>query len=189
MVTAIKVSVVVLVVVVGCQLLHQGRQLLADSFPSESPSTTAAGSINPIFSLLTGPKEPLRMVRRAGQIVVFNFAFIEFDITWHHGRETQASSARRVPQRFSRVAGVAASLRHGIGELLSGHGSYATRMRTGPRAGKSATAFPTSRVYWASGIISVGAVEGAYHGGDGVDARAMPRVLSAMARDGGARGR
>lgn len=111
------------------------------------------------------------------------FAFVGFDIVATMAEETK-NPQRNVPRGILASLGIITVLYVSVAIVLSGMVSY-TQLRTTPGGGQAnlATAFTANGVYWASGIISVGALAG-------LTTVVMVlmlgqcRVLFAMARDG-----
>jgi APA family basic amino acid/polyamine antiporter len=183
-VTAIKVSVVVLVVVVGAFYVKASNY--TPFIPKPESGGDAQGINQSVLSLLTGAQSSHYgwYGVLAGASIVF-FAFIGFDIVATMAEETK-DPQRNVPRGILTSLGVVTVLYVAVSIVLSGMVSY-TQLKTvpGPGGGQAnlATAFTANGVHWASGIISVGALAG-------LTTVVMVlilgqcRVLFAMARDG-----
>ncbi|CKL71933.1 cationic amino acid transport integral membrane protein [Mycobacterium tuberculosis] len=181
-VTAIKVSVVVLVVVVGAFYIRAANY--SPFIPEPEVQHHGGGLDQSVFSLLTGAQASHYgwYGVLAGASIVF-FAFIGFDIVATMAEETKRPQ-RDVPRGILASLGVVTLLYVAVSVVLSGMVPY-TQLRTVPGRGPAnlATAFQANGVYWASGIISVGALAG-------LTTVVMVlmlgqcRVLFAMARDG-----
>ncbi|ORB87741.1 amino acid permease [Mycobacterium kansasii] len=181
-VTAIKVSVVVFVVIVGAFYIKAANY--SPFIPEPEPEHQGRGADQSVLSLLTGAHGSHYgwYGVLAGASIVF-FAFIGFDIVATMAEETKYPQ-RDVPRGILASLGIVTLLYVAVSVVLSGMVSY-TRLRTVPGSGQAnlATAFKANGVYWASGIISVGALAG-------LTTVVMVlmlgqcRVLFAMARDG-----
>jgi APA family basic amino acid/polyamine antiporter len=181
-VTLIKVSVVVLVVVVGAFYIKASNY--TPFIPKPESGGDAHGIDQSVLSLLTGAQSSHYgwYGVLAGASIVF-FAFIGFDIVATMAEETKEPQ-RNVPRGILASLGVVTVLYVAVSIVLSGMVSY-TQLRTVPPGGPAnlATAFKANGVDWASGIISVGALAG-------LTTVVMVlilgqcRVLFAMARDG-----
>jgi basic amino acid/polyamine antiporter, APA family len=181
-VTAIKVSVVMLVIVVGAFYIKASNY---SPFIPPTESGGAGADINQsLLSMLTGAHSSSYgwYGVLAGASIVF-FAFIGFDIVATMSEETK-NPQRDVPRGILATLGIVTVLYIAVSVVLSGMVSY-TKLKTTPDGGHAnlATAFEANGVHWASGIISVGALAGLTTvvmvlvlGGC--------RVLFAMARDG-----
>lgn len=181
-VTAVKVSVVLLVVVVGAFYVKTANY--SPFIPEPEPERHGSGLEQSLLSLLTGAEGSNYgwYGVLAGASIVF-FAFIGFDIVATMAEETKHPQ-RDVPRGILASLGVVTVLYVAVSVVLSGMVSY-TELRTVPGGGPAnlATAFKANGVYWASGIISIGALAG-------LTTVVMVlmlgqcRVLFAMARDG-----
>jgi basic amino acid/polyamine antiporter, APA family len=181
-VTAIKVSVVLLVVVVGAFYIKT-----ANYSPFIPPAEADHGgdrADQSLLSLLTGAHSSHYgwYGVLAGASIVF-FAFIGFDIVATMAEETK-NPQRDVPRGILFTLGIVTVLYVAVSVVLSGMVPY-TALKTTPDGHHAnlASAFAINGVHWASGIISVGALAGLTTvvmvlllGGC--------RVLFAMARDG-----
>lgn len=181
-VTAIKVSVVILVVIVGSFYVKAAN--FTPFIPKPEAEHQGRGMDQSVLSLLTGAGGSHYgwYGVLAGASIVF-FAFIGFDIVATMAEETK-NPQRDVPRGILASLGVVTLLYVAVAVVLSGMVSY-TQLRTVPGRGQAnlATAFQANGIYWASGIISVGALAG-------LTTVVMVlmlgqcRVLFAMARDG-----
>ncbi len=181
-VTAIKVSVVVFVVVVGVFYIKAANY--SPFIPKPEVGGDATGVNQSVLSLLTGAHSSHYgwYGVLAGASIVF-FAFIGFDIVATMAEETKEPQ-RNVPKGILASLAIVTVLYVAVSVVLSGMVSY-TQLKTVP-GGKSAnlaTAFTANGIQWASKIIAVGALAG-------LTTVVMVlllgqcRVLFAMARDG-----
>ena len=181
-VTAIKVSVVVLVIVVGAFYIKTANY--SPFIPPAEADHAGTGIDQSLLSLLTGAHSSHYgwYGVLAGASIVF-FAFIGFDIVATMAEETKHPQ-RDVPRGIIFTLGLVTVLYVGVSVVLSGMVPY-TALKTTPDGHHAnlATAFAINGVHWASGIISIGALAGLTTvvmvlllGGC--------RVLFAMARDG-----
>ncbi|OBK49558.1 amino acid permease [Mycobacterium gordonae] len=181
-VTAIKVSVVILVVIVGSFYIKAANY--TPFIPKPEAEHQGRGMDQSVLSLLTGAGGSHYgwYGVLAGASIVF-FAFIGFDVVATMAEETK-NPQRDVPRGILASLGVVTLLYVAVAVVLSGMVSY-TQLRSVPGHGQAnlATAFQANGIYWASGIISVGALAG-------LTTVVMVlmlgqcRVLFAMARDG-----
>ncbi len=181
-VTGIKVSVVLLVVVVGAFYIK--RSNYSPFIPKPEAGSDARGIDQSVLSLVTGAHGSHYGLYGvlAGASIVF-FAFIGFDIVATMAEETK-NPQRDVPKGILASLGIVTLLYVAVAVVLSGMVSY-TRLKTVPGQGHAnlATAFKDNGIHWASQIISVGALAG-------LTTVVMVlmlgqcRVLFAMARDG-----
>lgn len=181
-VTTIKVAVVILVVVVGSFYIKAANY--TPFIPKPESEHQGRGVDQSVLSLLTGAGGSHYgwYGVLAGASIVF-FAFIGFDIVATMAEETR-NPQRDVPRGILASLGVVTVLYVAVAVVLSGMVSY-TQLRSVPGHGSAnlATAFKANGIYWASGIISVGALAG-------LTTVVMVlmlgqcRVLFAMARDG-----
>jgi APA family basic amino acid/polyamine antiporter len=181
-VTAIKVSVVVFVVVVGAFYIKPANY--SPFIPKPEVGGDATGVNQSVLSLLTGAHSSHYgwYGVLAGASIVF-FAFIGFDIVATMAEETKEPQ-RNVPKGILASLAIVTVLYVAVSVVLSGMVSY-TQLKTVP-GGKSAnlaTAFTANGLQWAGKIIAVGALAG-------LTTVVMVlllgqcRVLFAMARDG-----
>jgi APA family basic amino acid/polyamine antiporter len=181
-VTTIKVSVVLLVVVVGAFYIKPANY--SPFIPPPQTDRSGSGVDQSVLSLLTGAHSSHYgwYGVLAGASIVF-FAFIGFDIVATMAEETKHPQ-RDVPRGILATLAIVTVLYIAVAIVLSGMVPNAV-LRTTPdgRHANLATAFAANGIHWASGIISVGALAGLTTvvmvlvlGGC--------RVLFAMARDG-----
>jgi basic amino acid/polyamine antiporter, APA family len=181
-VTGIKVSVVVLVIVVGAFYIKAANY--SPFIPPPESDHGGTGMDQSLLSLFTGAHSSHYgwYGVLAGASIVF-FAFIGFDIVATMAEETKHPQ-RDVPRGILSTLAIVTVLYVGVSIVLSGMVPYTTLKTTaGGHHANLATAFAANGVHWASGIISVGALAGLTTvvmvlllGGC--------RVLFAMARDG-----
>ncbi len=181
-VTAVKVSVVLLVVVVGAFYVKAANY--KPFIPPPEVDHAGTGVDQSALSLLTGAHSSHYgwYGVLAGASIVF-FAFIGFDIVATMAEETKQPQ-RDVPRGILVTLGLVTVLYIAVAVVLSGMVPYTELRDTGDgRRANLATAFAANGVHWASGVISVGALAGLTTvvmvlllGGC--------RVLFAMARDG-----
>src|SRR5271156_791175 len=181
-VTAIKVAVVVLVIVVGAFYIKTANY--SPFIPPPEAGNAGGGVDQSLLSLLTGAHGSHYgwYGVLAGASIVF-FAFIGFDIVATMAEETK-NPQRDVPKGILASLGIVTILYVAVSVVLSGMVSY-TQLKTVPGSppGNLATAFTANGVLWASKIISIGALAG-------LTTVVMVlmlgqcRVLFAMARDG-----
>jgi APA family basic amino acid/polyamine antiporter len=181
-VTGIKVSVVVLVVVVGAFYIK--RSNYSPFIPKPEVGHDATGINQSVLSLLTGAHGSHYGLYGvlAGASIVF-FAFIGFDIVATMAEETK-NPQRDVPRGILVSLAIVTLLYVAVAVVLSGMVSY-TQLKTSPggKPANLATAFTANGIHWASKIIAIGALAG-------LTTVVMVlmlgqcRVLFAMARDG-----
>src|ERR1700758_4074755 len=181
-ITAIKVSVVILVVVVGAFYIKAANY--SPFIPKAESGADQRGIDQAVLAVLSGgPSSHYGWYGvLAGASIVF-FAFIGFDIVATMAEETK-NPQRDVPRGILFTLGIVTVLYVAVSVVLSGMVPY-TALKTTPDGHHAnlATAFAVNGVHWASGIISIGALAGLTTvvmvlvlGGC--------RVLFAMARDG-----
>ena len=181
-ITAIKVTVVLLVVVVGAFYIKSANY--SPFIPKPEAGRDAEGINQSVLSLMTGAHSSHYgwYGVLAGASIVF-FAFIGFDIVATMAEETK-NAQRDVPRGILASLAIVTVLYVAVSVVLSGMVSY-TQLKTVPGRGSAnlATAFTANGVTWASKIIAVGALAG-------LTTVVMVlmlgqcRVLFAMARDG-----
>src|SRR6478735_3220042 len=183
-ITAIKVAVVLLVVIVGAFYIKMANY---DPFiPPAETGTDAAGSglDQSVFSLLTGAAGSHYGVYGllAGASIVF-FAFIGFDVVATTAEETK-DPQRDVAKGILASLAIVTVLYVAVSVVLSGMVHY-TALKTGPdgKQANLATAFAANGVDWAATVISIGALAGLTTVVM-VLMLGQSRVLFAMARDG-----
>jgi APA family basic amino acid/polyamine antiporter len=180
-VTAIKVVVVLLVIVVGAFYVKAANY--SPFIPPPQGGQAGTGVDQSLLSLLTGAHSSHYgwYGVLAGASIVF-FAFIGFDIVATMAEETK-NPQRDVPRGILVTLGIVTVLYVAVSVVLSGMVPYTVLKTTPDGHANLATAFTANGVHWASGIISIGALAGLTTvvmvlllGGC--------RVLFAMARDG-----
>ncbi|WIM87824.1 amino acid permease [Candidatus Mycobacterium wuenschmannii] len=180
-VTAIKVAVVLLVIVVGSFYIKPANY--SPFIPPPQADRSGSGIDQSLLSLLTGAHSSHYgwYGVLAGASIVF-FAFIGFDIVATMAEETR-NPQRDVPRGILATLGIVTVLYVAVSVVLSGMVSYTQLTTSDGHHANLATAFAANGVHWASGIISIGALAGLTTvvmvlllGGC--------RVLFAMARDG-----
>jgi APA family basic amino acid/polyamine antiporter len=181
-VTAIKISVVVLVVIVGA--FYVKRANYSPFIPPPETEHGGTGVDQSVLSLLFGAHTSHYgwYGVLAGASIVF-FAFIGFDIVATMAEETK-DPHRDVPRGILATLGIVTVLYVAVSVVLSGMVRY-TQLRDTPtgRHANLATAFTANGVRWASHVISIGALAG-------LTTVVMVlmlgqcRVLFAMSRDG-----
>ena len=161
-VTGIKVSVVVLVVVVGAFYIKGSNYSPFVPKPEAGPGVR--GIDQSVLSLLTGAHSSHYgwYGVLAGASIVF-FAFVGFDIVATMAEETK-NPQRDIPKGILASLGIVTLLYVAVAVVLSGMVSY-TRLKTapGPHGGghaNLATAFQDNGIQWASQVISIGALAG-----------------------------
>ena len=181
-VTAVKVAVVLLVVVVGAGFVRA-----ANFTPFVPPLQTGSGGAGTgvdqsVFSLLTGAEGSHYgwYGVLAGASIVF-FAFIGFDIVATTAEETR-NPQRDIPRGILGSLAVVTVLYVAVSVVLSGMVSY-TELRATSSHPNLATAFALNGVDWAAAVISVGALAGLTTVVM-VIMLGLSRVLFAMSRDG-----
>lgn len=180
-VTTIKVAVVILVVVVGAFYVKGSNY--RPFIPEPEVQRGGNGLDQSVLSMLTGAGGSHYgwYGVLAGASIVF-FAFIGFDIVATMAEETKEPQ-RNVPRGILASLGVVTVLYVAVSVVLSGMISYTQLKTVNHHSANLATAFKANGIYWASGIISVGALAG-------LTTVVMVlmlgqcRVLFAMARDG-----
>ena len=180
-VTAIKVSVVLLVVVVGAFYIKSANY--SPFIPKPESSRDAEGINQSVLSLLTGAHSSHYgwYGVLAGASIVF-FAFIGFDIVATMAEETK-NPQRDVPKGILASLAIVTVLYVAVSVVLSGMVSY-TQLKTVPGQGSAnlATAFTANGITWASKIIAVGALAGLTTVVMVLDARAVPGAVRDGAR-------
>jgi APA family basic amino acid/polyamine antiporter len=178
-ITAIKVSVVLLVIVVGAFLIKTANY---SPFipPAEQGSSQTEQSL---FSLLTGAGSSTYGLygMLAGASIVF-FAFIGFDVVATTAEETK-NPQRDVPRGILATLGIVTVLYVAVAVVLSGMIRYTQMKDQGGAHPNLATAFKANGVTWASEVIAIGALAGLTTVVM-VLMLGQTRVLFAMSRDG-----
>jgi APA family basic amino acid/polyamine antiporter len=186
-ITAIKVAVVLLVVVVGSFYIKPENYS-----PFIPPTETGAGAAGTgvdqsVFSLLTGGGGSHYgwYGVLAGASIVF-FAFIGFDVVATTAEETK-NPQRDVARGILASLGIVTVLYVAVSIVLSGMVNYLELRDKGPNSSGAkanlATAFSLNGVDWAAKIISIGALAGLTTVVM-VLVLGLSRVMFAMARDG-----
>ena len=179
-ITAVKVSVVLLVVVVGSFYIKPANY---SPFipPAEAAPEGSSGTEQSLFSLLTGAEGSHYgwYGLLAGASIVF-FAFIGFDIVATTAEETK-NPQRDVPRGILASLAIVTVLYVAVSVVLSGMVKY-TELRDAESA-NLATAFSLNGVDWAAKVISIGALAGLTTVVI-VLVLGQTRVLFAMSRDG-----
>lgn len=180
-ITIIKVSVVLLVVIVGAFYIKAANY--TPFIPPGEAGEGATGADQSLFSLLTGGAGSHYgwYGVLAGASIVF-FAFIGFDVVATTAEETR-DPQRDVPRGILASLGIVTVLYVAVAVVLSGMVSY-TVLRDAPDGHANlATAFEANGVHWAAKVISVGALAGLTTVVI-VLMLGQTRVLFAMSRDG-----
>lgn len=179
-ITALKVSVVLLVVIVGAFYIKMEN--FSPFIPAPEPGESGgSGAEQSLFSLLTGAEGSHYgwYGLLAGASIVF-FAFIGFDIVATTAEETKVPQ-RDVPRGILASLGIVTVLYVAVAVVLSGMVSYKDlRDAESPNL---ATAFSLNGVDWAAKVISIGALAGLTTVVI-VLVLGQTRVLFAMSRDG-----
>jgi basic amino acid/polyamine antiporter, APA family len=179
-ITVIKVSVVVLVVVVGAFYIKVAN--FSPFVPPGQPSRSHTEQS--VFSLLTGASgsDYGWYGVLAGASIVF-FAFIGFDVVATTAEETKTPQ-RDVPRGILATLAIVTVLYVAVSVVLSGMVRY-TELKDTAAGGHAnlATAFKANGVTWAAEVIAIGALAGLTTVVI-VLILGQTRVLFAMARDG-----
>lgn len=186
-ITAIKVAVVLLVVVVGSFYIK--RENFSPFIPPTETGKGAAGTgiDQSVFSLLTGGGGSHYgwYGVLAGASIVF-FAFIGFDVVATTAEETK-NPQRDVARGILASLAIVTVLYVAVSIVLSGMVSYTELADKGPNNSGGhanlATAFSINGVDWAAKIIAIGALAGLTTVVM-VLVLGLSRVMFAMARDG-----
>lgn len=181
-VTAVKVAVVLLVVIVGAFFIKAANY--TPFIPAqESADATGTGLDQSVFSLLTGAAGSHYGLYGvlAGASIVF-FAFIGFDVVATTAEETR-DPQRDVAKGILASLAVVTLLYVAVSVVLSGMASYADLKQAGNGHPNLATAFELNGVHWAAKVISIGALAGLTTVVM-VLLLGLSRVLFAMSRDG-----
>ncbi|HJT92622.1 MAG TPA: amino acid permease [Mycobacterium sp.] len=179
-ITAIKVGVVLLVVIVGAFYIKAANY--APFIPPAQGAEGGTGSEQSLFSLLTGAEGSnygwYGVI--AGASIVF-FAFIGFDIVATTAEETK-NPQRDVSRGILASLAIVTVLYVAVAVVLTGMVRYTVLRDAGEKA-NLATAFSANGVDWAAKVISVGALAGLTTVVI-VLVLGQTRVLFAMCRDG-----
>ncbi len=182
-ITAIKVAVVLLVVIVGAFYIKAANY---SPFipPAETGDSAGSGVNQSLFSLLTGAEGSHYgwYGLLAGASIVF-FAFIGFDVVATTAEETK-DPQRDVAKGILASLAIVTVLYVAVSIVLSGMVPY-TELKTGAdgKQANLASAFAANGVDWAATVISIGALAGLTTVVM-VLMLGQSRVLFAMARDG-----
>ncbi|MCB0931306.1 MAG: amino acid permease [Mycobacterium sp.] len=182
-VTAVKVTVVVLVVVVGAFYIKAAN--FSPFIPATQTGEGASGTgiDQSVFSLLTGAGGSHYgwYGVLAGASIVF-FAFIGFDIVATTAEETR-NPQRDVPRGILASLGIVTVLYISVSVVLSGMVRYTQLRDSANGRANLATAFALNGVHWAAIVISIGALAGLTTVVM-VIVLGLSRVFFAMSRDG-----
>lgn len=178
-ITAVKVGVVLLVVIVGAFYIK--TQNYTPFVPPAEAGEGGTGTEQSLFSLLTGAEGSHYgwYGVLAGASIVF-FAFIGFDIVATTAEETKKPQ-RDVPRGILASLGIVTVLYVAVTVVVSGMVSY--KELRDAETQNLATAFALNGVDWAAKVISIGALAGLTTVVI-VLVLGQTRVLFAMARDG-----
>ncbi|MCG7592704.1 APC family permease [Mycobacterium sp. PSTR-4-N] len=178
-ITAVKVGVVLLVVIVGAFYIK--TQNYTPFIPPAEAGEGGSGTEQSLFSLLTGAEGSHYgwYGLLAGASIVF-FAFIGFDIVATTAEETR-NPQRDVPRGILASLGIVTVLYVAVTVVVSGMVSY-KQLRDADTQ-NLATAFALNGVDWAAKVISIGALAGLTTVVI-VLVLGQTRVLFAMSRDG-----
>ena len=181
-ITAIKIAVVLLVIVVGISFVQLSNY--TPFIPPARPGGSSGGSEQSLFSLLSGAEGSTYGVFGvlAAASVVF-FAFIGFDIVATTAEEAR-NPQRDMPRAIIGSLVIVTVLYVAVALVITGMQPY-TALTTSPDGDTAtlATAFTNVGLPWIAGIIALGALAG-------LTTVAMIlmlgqiRVLFAMSRDG-----
>ncbi|GAS91787.1 amino acid permease [Mycolicibacterium brisbanense] len=180
-ITVIKVSVVLLVVVVGAFYIKP--QNYSPFIPPAEAGTGGSGADQSLFSLISGATGSHFgwYGVLAGASIVF-FAFIGFDIVATTAEETK-NPQRDVPRGILGSLAIVTVLYVAVAIVLSGMVSYRELRGSDGHSANLATAFAANGVHWAAKVISIGALAGLTTVVI-VLMLGQTRVLFAMSRDG-----
>ncbi|KHO23409.1 amino acid permease [Mycolicibacterium setense] len=180
-ITIIKVSVVLLVVIVGAFYIKAANY--TPFIPPNEAGAGAGGADQSLFSLLTGAAGSHYgwYGVLAGASIVF-FAFIGFDVVATTAEETR-DPQRDVPRGILASLGIVTVLYVAVSVVLSGMVSYTVLRDVPDGHANLATAFEANGVHWAAKVISIGALAGLTTVVI-VLMLGQTRVLFAMSRDG-----
>ncbi|WP_029367835.1 amino acid permease [Mycobacterium sp. UM_WWY] len=180
-ITVIKVSVVLLVVVVGAFYIKP--QNYSPFIPPAEAGTGGSGADQSLFSLISGATGSHFgwYGVLAGASIVF-FAFIGFDIVATTAEETK-NPQRDVPRGILGSLAIVTVLYVAVAVVLSGMVSYRELRGSDGHSANLATAFAANGVHWAAKVISIGALAGLTTVVI-VLMLGQTRVLFAMSRDG-----
>ncbi|OBK77657.1 amino acid permease [Mycobacterium sp. 1274761.0] len=154
-ITLIKVTVVLIVIVVGAFFIKMANY--SPFIPPSQPSESAGDQS--LLSLLTGAGGSTYgwYGLLAGASIVF-FAFIGFDVVATTAEETK-DPQRDVPRGIFGTLAIVTVLYVAVAVVLSGMVSYTDLAKAGEDA-NLATAFDIHGIDWAATLISIGALAG-----------------------------
>jgi len=158
-ITAIKVAVVLLVIVVGFGYVN--TENYTPFIPPAAEGSEAAGGLDQsLLSLLLGGETSTYGVFGlfAGASIVF-FAFIGFDIIATTAEETR-NPQRDMPRGIFGALAIVTVLYVAVALVLTGMQPFTELATTEAGESTLATAFAANGVDWAAGVISVGALAG-----------------------------
>ncbi|WP_102142810.1 amino acid permease [Mycobacterium hubeiense] len=180
-ITVIKVSVVLLVVIVGSFYIKAANY--TPFIPPAEEGEGGTGTEQSLFSLLTGAEGSHYgwYGLLAGASIVF-FAFIGFDIVATTAEETKYPQ-RDVSRGILASLAIVTVLYVAVAVVLSGMVPYTTLREAPGGHANLATAFEANGVDWAATVISIGALAGLTTVVI-VLVLGQTRVLFAMSRDG-----
>jgi APA family basic amino acid/polyamine antiporter len=158
-ITAIKVAVVLLVIVVGA-FYFKASNFSPFIPPSEPGASNASGLKASLFQLITGGGTSSYgwYGVLAGASIVF-FAFIGFDIVATSAEET-VNPKRDIPRGILGSLAIVTVLYVAVTVVLTGMVSYKDLATKDGKTHNLADAFAMNGVHWASTIISFGALAG-----------------------------
>jgi APA family basic amino acid/polyamine antiporter len=179
-ITVIKVSVVLLVVIVGAFYIKAANY--SPFVPPAEAGESGGGTDQSLLSLLTGAEGSTYgwYGVLAGASIVF-FAFIGFDIVATTAEETK-NPQRDVSRGILASLAIVTVLYVAVAVVLTGMVRYTDLHAAGEKA-NLATAFSLNGVDWAAQVISIGALAGLTTVVI-VLVLGQTRVLFAMSRDG-----
>ncbi|AXX33646.1 amino acid permease [Actinosynnema pretiosum subsp. pretiosum] len=182
-ITAIKIAVVLLVIVLGISYIN------TDNYspyipPAESGPEVASGLDQSLFSLLTGfGGSTYGVMGLLAAASLLFFAFIGFDVVATTAEETR-NPQRAVPRGILGSLAIVTVLYIAVTLVITGMVPY-DKLKTQPDGSRAtlATAFADNGVDWAATVISVGALAGLTTVVM-VLMLGQTRVIFAMSRDG-----
>ncbi|AHI01260.1 amino acid permease [Kutzneria viridogrisea] len=182
-ITAIKVAVVLLVIVVGIGYINSANY--TPFIPPSVPNASSASSLDQsLFSLIAGGQSSnFGIFGLLAAASILFFAFIGFDIVATTAEETR-NPQRNVPRGILGSLAIVTVLYIAVSLVVTGMEPY-TKLATGADGTKKtlATAFADVGVDWAATIIAIGALAGLTTVVM-VLLLGQTRVLFAMSRDG-----
>jgi APA family basic amino acid/polyamine antiporter len=182
-ITAIKVAIVLLVVIVGAFYIKLSNY--TPFIPDAEPGGTSGTGVNQsLFSLLTGAEGSHYgwYGLLAGASIVF-FAFIGFDVVATTAEETR-NPQRDVARGILATLAIVTTFYVAVSVVLTGMVSYQDlKTDADGHQANLATAFAANGVHWAATVISIGALAGLTTVVM-VLVLGQSRVIFAMSRDG-----